>query len=232
MTPVRFDRLPDAFQKEAVRPYAEYLTTKKWALFWKRCFDLIASFLLIILLSPIMLVLAVLVKATSTGPVLFKQERVTALGKRFLIWKFRSMVDSAEGQGPLVTVNEDHRITSIGRFLRKSHLDELPQLFNVLTGDMSFVGTRPEVPKYVGHYTDEMMATLLLPAGITSMTSISFSDESQMLVGEESMDSIYIHKILPMKMEMNLEYVRSFSLKNDCKILINTVLLFLGIYDG
>ena len=161
-------QLPREFRTEAVRPYYEALCRKKAQLIIKRMFDLILSCVLIVLLSPVMLILAVAIKLDSPGTVMFRQVRVTQYGKEFRIFKFRTMVQNAQQLGTQVTVKGDSRITRMGHLLRKCRLDELPQLFNILLGEMSFVGTRPEVPKYVSRYTPEMMATLLLPAGVTS----------------------------------------------------------------
>ena len=168
----KWDMLPAFMQTESVREYYDILSHKKISLVVKRLFDIVASFVLLIILSPFMLTIALLIKADSHGPVFFRQERVTQYGRTFRIFKFRTMVDGADRKGSLVTVGNDSRITRMGQLLRKIRLDELPQLINVLTGDMTFVGTRPEVRKYVEAYTDEINATLLLPAGITSRASI------------------------------------------------------------
>lgn len=176
-----------------------------------------------------MLLLAVCIKLDSKGPVFYRQERITQYGRPYRIFKFRTMVADADKKGPLVTRGGDSRITSMGRKLRRCRLDELPQLFNVLMGDMSFVGTRPEVQKYVDSYTPEMMATLLLPAGITSRTSIAYKDEEEEIdrykkeTGKDT-EEIYIRYILPEKMKYNLEYIRTFSVFKDLKIMVDTVL--------
>lgn len=230
--PKSFDELPDSMKKEEVREYYDSLAKKRFQLWLKRAFDIILSSLLILILSPVMLVLAAIIKLTSAGPVFFRQTRVTTFGKEFYILKFRSMIQNADKIGPLVTVGNDERITKVGRFLRKTHLDEVPQLFNVWKGEMSFVGTRPEVPKYVSAYTDAMMASLLLPAGITSEASIRFTDEAELLSGASDADTAYINVILPQKMVFNLNYLREFSVVNDLYILIQTFLLFLGVRNG
>ena len=230
--PKSFDELPDSMKKEEVREYYDSLAQKRFQLWLKRAFDIILSSLLILILSPVMLVLAAIIKLTSAGPVFFRQTRVTTFGKDFYILKFRSMIQNADKIGPLVTVGNDERITKVGRFLRKTHLDEVPQLFNVWKGEMSFVGTRPEVPKYVSAYTDAMMASLLLPAGITSEASIRFTDEAELLSGASDADTAYINVILPQKMVFNLNYLREFSVVNDLYILIQTFLLFLGVRNG
>ena len=230
--PKSFDALPDSMKREEVREYYDSLEKKRFQLLLKRAFDIVVSLLLILILSPVMIALAVVIKSTSEGPVFFRQTRVTTFGKEFYILKFRSMIQNADKIGPLVTVGNDERITKVGRFLRKTHLDEVPQLFNVLKGEMSFVGTRPEVPKYVAAYSDSMMASLLLPAGITSEASIRFTDEAELLSGAFDADSTYINVILPQKMIFNLNYLREFSVINDLYILVQTFLLFLGVRNG
>ena len=158
---------------------------------------------------------------------MYRQTRVTTYGREFRIFKFRSMVQNADKKGSQVTTKCDGRITRIGRILRKYRLDELPQLLNILNGDMSFVGTRPEVVKYVRHYTSEMRATLLLPAGVTSMTSIEYKDEEKLLESVEDADDIYIHQILPEKMKYNLKALEKFNFLEDLKTMFRTVLAVL-----
>lgn len=186
-------------------------------------FDLILSCVLIVLLSPVMLILAVAIKLDSPGTVMFRQVRVTQYGKEFRIFKFRTMVQNAQQLGTQVTVKGDSRITRMGLLLRKCRLDELPQLFNILLGEMSFVGTRPEVPKYVSRYTPEMMATLLLPAGVTSQASIQYKDEDRLLENAQDADKTYVEQVLPGKMEYNLKSILEFSLWKDFKTMIDTV---------
>ena len=164
-----------------------------------------------------------MIKLDSKGPVLFKQVRVTSYGKKFKIWKFRTMVNNADKIGTQVTTRGDSRITRVGHLLRKVRLDEFPQLFNVLTGDMTFVGTRPEVPKYVECYTDEMKATLLLPAGITSRASIEYKDEEKLLENAENADTVYVQKVLPEKMKYNLREIERYSFWRDIETMIRTV---------
>ena len=200
-----YDKLPKRFQIEAVKPYYDILSKKKRSLFLKRVTDIVlCSILLVFLIIP-MIIIALSVKVTSKGPVFYKQKRVTTYGRIFNILKFRTMVDGADKIGSLVTGNNDSRVTSVGKFLRKYRLDEIPQIFNVLSGKMSIVGTRPEVPKYVERYTDEMYATLLMPAGITSLASIKFKDEEKLLQSSENIDEDYVNKILPQKMRYNLK---------------------------
>ncbi len=219
----RFEQLPAPMQCDAVRSYYDLLDRRRGSLLLKRAFDIAASALLLLLLSPVLLGVAVAVKCDSPGPVFFRQERYTANMRRFRIFKFRSMVDKAELAGPLVTVDGDSRVTRVGSFLRRTRLDELPQLLNVLAGDMSFVGTRPEVEKYVERYTDEMLATLLLPAGVTSLASICFKDEAKLLESADDADEVYVKEILPRKMEYNLAYLREFSFWGDLRLMLRTV---------
>jgi len=154
---------------------------------------------------------------------MFRQIRITQYGKKFRIYKFRTMIPDAEAAGSQVTAKNDMRVTGAGKFLRKYRFDEIPQLLNVIAGDMSFVGTRPEVVKYVGHYTDEMTATLLLPAGITSEASILYKDEEKLLSDAENTDAVYIEKILPQKMKYNLDAIEQFGFFSDIKTMLRTV---------
>ena len=218
-----FDKLPREFQNGEVRVYYDILQKKRASIVLKRIFDIFVSLVLLgILLIPIA-VIAVAVKLDSKGPVMFRQERVTRYGKVFRIFKFRTMVVNAESLGSMVTTDSDSRVTKIGRTLRKYRLDELPQVFNVLAGSMSVVGTRPEVPKYVRQYEDAYYATLLLPAGITSLASIMYKDEEKLLASHEDADKVYIEKILPEKMKYNLEYTKSFGFGSDIRLMFKTV---------
>lgn len=223
-----WNELPEFMQVEEVRPYYESLRHKQGQLILKRCFDIICSLILIILLSPILLVISIWIKLDSKGPVFYRQERITQYGKIFRIFKFRTMVTNADKIGSLVTTKNDSRITKVGEKIRKYRIDELPQLFNVLIGEMSFVGTRPEVKKYVDQYTKEMNATLLLPAGVTSIASIEFKDEDEILgksrEKNKSIDEIYIEEVLPQKMKYNLKAITSFSFVKEIGTMINTVL--------
>ena len=219
----RWDDLPHSMQNDAVRPYYNSLQQKKISLFCKMIFDRSLSLIMLIVLSPVFLILAVLIKLDSPGEVFFRQERVTQYGKKFRIHKFRTMVKNAESFGTQVTVKSDMRVTKIGKKLRGCRLDELPQLIDIWQGNMSFVGTRPEVPRYVEAYTDEMMATLLLPAGVTSDASIRFKDEENLLSEAGNIDEAYIKKVLPQKMAINLQSLKKFSIYNDIKIMLATV---------
>ena len=219
----KWTQLPPELQNDSVREYYDILNKKKMQLFFKRLFDIVMSFLLLIMFLPLFLVLAVAIKCDSKGPVFFKQERVTQYGKTFHIFKFRTMVVDAERLGSQVTVSNDCRVTKIGRIMRKLHLDETIQVLNVLMGQMSFVGTRPEVTKYISKYTDEMMATLLLPAGITSLASIAYQNERQLLHDTDNIDQVYTEQILPDKMRYNLYSIEHFSLGFEMKIMLQTI---------
>ena len=223
----KWEDLPPHMQNEQVREYYDILKKKSASLLFKRVFDVVISFLMLVALSPLFLILAVVIKLDSDGPVFYRQERVTQYGKRFRIFKFRSMVVSAD-LGSLITVSDDSRITKVGRFIRKYRLDELPQLIDVLRGTMTFVGTRPEVVKYTAHYTSEMMATFLLPAGVTSLASIYYKNEMALLDSAEDTDRVYAEDILPVKMYYNLKAIEEFSFFGDIKIMFMTVLAVLG----
>lgn len=222
------DRNNEKMMSEAVRPYREELKKHRAALIVKRIFDILAALALIILLTPVMMIIAAAVAIDSPGGVFYRQTRVTAFCREFRIIKFRTMRADADRCGPAVTSGCDGRITRVGRILRGCRLDELPQLFNVLAGDMSFVGTRPEVPKFVARYTPEMYATLLLPAGITSEASIRFKDEAELIAGSDDPETEYVNVILPMKMKYNLASVKNFSLIGEAKTLVRTVLAVMG----
>ena len=223
----KYENLPENMKNENVKEYYNILSHKKISLIVKRLFDIIASLILLIILFPIMLILTIAIKIDSKGPVFYRQERITKYGKKFRIFKFRTMVQDADKKGALVTIGEDPRITRVGSKIRKCRLDEFPQLINVLKGEMSFVGTRPEVEKYVNKYTDEMKATLLMPAGISSRASIEYKDEdemiSQYLNKGEKVDDIYVQRILPEKMKWNLEYIKKFNIIEDIKVCFKTV---------
>lgn len=218
-----WDELPEFMRTDEVRPYYDSLNAKKGSLIFKRIIDIFLSLFLLVLLFPVFLILFILIKRDSQGPVFFRQERITQYGRSFRIHKFRTMVVNAEALGSQVTVDGDVRVTAIGYTLRKYRLDELPQLIDVLKGDMSFVGTRPEVKKYVDKYTDVMIATLLLPAGITSEASLSFKEEANLLSGNVDVDKTYVTKILPHKMEYNLRELKNFSICSDLRTMIKTV---------
>lgn len=218
-----FDKLPKDFQNNDVKIFYNKLKHKKTNLILKKTFDIILSFSLIILFLPLFLIISIVVKLTSKGRIFYLQERVTTCKKTFKIIKFRTMIENADKMGSLLTVNNDARITKVGEFLRKTRLDEIPQLFNILKGEMSFVGARPEVPKYVDKYSDQMKSTLLMPAGVTSLASINFKNEDKLLNNAENVDKTYINKILPEKMKYNLEYIEKFNLIYDFKIMFKTI---------
>ena len=218
-----WNKLPSKMQTKVIAPYYEYLNSKKVNLIIKRIFDVIFALLLLIILSPIFLILSIAIKIDSPGPVFFRQIRVTQYGKEFRIFKFRTMVIDAEKLGAQVTSDEDPRVTRVGNFIRKIRLDEIPQLINVLFGTMTFVGTRPEVPKYVEQYSEEMLATLLLPAGVTSEASVYFKNEAKLLENSDNIEKTYIEEVLPQKMEYNFQYLKKFSAWHDLRIIFFTV---------
>ena len=224
---IKWEALPSEMQTAEVRRYYEILEKKKVALFFKRAFDVVVSFLMLLVLLPVFLVLAIAIKLDSRGPVFYRQTRVTQYNKTFRIFKFRSMVQNAD-KGSQVTVSGDARVTRVGKFVRKCRLDEISQLIDVLRGEMTFVGTRPEVTKYTEQYTPEMMATLLLPAGITSLASIYYKDEAELLDAAEDTDKVYVEDVLPAKMYYNLRAIESFSFWGDIKVMFMTVFAVLG----
>lgn len=224
----KWEELPSYMQTEEVRPYYDKLKKKKFSLFFKRLFDIVAALIMLIVLSPIMIVIAIAIVVDSKGGVFFRQERVTQYGKVFRIHKFRTMVANADKKGAEVTMKNDARVTKVGKKIRKCRLDELPQVFDVLAGNMTFVGVRPEVSKYVDEYKNEWNATFLLPAGVTNLTCIYFKDEDELLSGVEDIDKVYIEKILPMKMKWNLKGIIEFSFWNDIKLMFMTVFAVCG----
>lgn len=224
---ISWKKLPDEMKNEYVEIYYTILSKRKVSLAVKRIFDVIISLVMLILSSWLFLILAILIKIDSEGPVFFRQVRVTTGNREFRIFKFRTMINNADKIGSLVTTGNDMRITRVGVKIRKCRLDEIPQLINILIGDMSFVGTRPEVRKYVDCYTPEMMATLLLPAGVTSLASINYKDEDDIIdrytAEGMSVDEAYVDKVLPEKMKYNLEYIKQFDFWSDIKLMIKTV---------
>ena len=223
----KWDKLPPEMQTPEVRRYYDILKKKQLSLFFKRLFDILVSLIMLIVLSPVFLILAIAIKTDSKGPVFYRQVRVTQYNKKFRIFKFRSMVEGAD-KGSQVTVKGDARVTKVGRFVRKSRLDEVSQLIEVFRGTMTFVGTRPDVPKYTERYTPEMMATLLLPAGVTSLASIYYKDEAELLDASDDTDKTYVEKVLPEKMRYNLKALEDFSFFGDIKIMFKTVFAMLG----
>lgn len=224
----KWEDLPAFMQCEEVREYYDILAKKKGALVLKRVFDVVVAVIMLIILAIPMLIIAVMIKVDSPGPVFYRQERVTTYGKKFKIHKFRTMVDGADHKGSTVTVDHDSRITKVGAKLRDKRLDELPQLFDVLDGNMSFVGTRPEAVKYVKQYekyNKAYYATLLLPAGITSEASIAFKDEASLLDGlaSEEVDKVYMANVLTTKMQWNLRSIKKFSFWGELGTMIRTV---------
>ena len=220
----KWEDLPAFMQCDEVRKYYDILSKKKTSLKLKRIFDVVMAEILLVIFAIPMLIIAMMIKLDSPGPVFYRQERVTAYGKKFKIHKFRTMVNNANKMGTAVTVQNDNRITKVGAKLRDLRIDEIPQLLDVLNGDMSFVGTRPEAVRYVRKYTKEMRATLLLPAGITSEASIRYKDEAKLLDEAENADEIYVKKILPEKMRYNLNSIEKFSFKRDILTILRTAI--------
>lgn len=223
MRMISWEKLPPQMQTEAVKPYYEILQKKQIGLIFKRLFDIVVSLIMLLILSPVFLILAIAIKLDTEGPVFYRQVRVTQYGKEFRIFKFRTMVNNADKIGSQVTVGGDNRITRVGKVIRECRLDEIGQLLNILGGSMTFVGTRPEVPKYVEKYTSEMWATLLLPAGVTSEASIRYKDEAALLDAAEDVDATYIQDVLPGKMKYNLRSIQEYSFFKDIKTMFQTV---------
>lgn len=224
----QWDDLPEFMQTDEVRPYYEVLKKKKLSIFFKRAVDLVGGLALLVLLAIPMAVIALMIKLDSEGSVFYRQERITTYGKHFKIHKFRTMVSNADKIGTAVTVGNDSRITRIGAKLRGHRLDELPQVFDLISGNMSFVGTRPEAVKYVEKYKPEYMATLLLAAGITSEASIRYKDEAELLENATDPDKVYVEEIVPQKMMYNLKSIKDFSFWGDIVTMIRTVFAVLG----
>jgi len=224
----KWKTLPDYMQNDEVRFYYETLQKKKVSMFLKRVMDLVGGLILLILLAIPMIIISIMIKLDSEGPVFYRQERVTTYGKHFKIHKFRTMVSNADKIGSTVTVGNDSRITNVGAKLRGCRLDELPQVLDLISGNMSFVGTRPEAVKYVEQYKPEYMATLLLPAGITSEASIRYKDEAELLDASSDVDKTYIEEVLPGKMKYNLDSIKNFSFFGDIATMFRTVLAVLG----
>ncbi len=224
----RWEDLPDFMRISEVRPYWESLNKKRGQLFLKRLFDFVLALILLIILAIPMSIIALCIKIDSRGSVFYRQERVTAYGKHFRIHKFRTMVNNADKIGTTVTVDADPRITKVGSKLRNLRLDELPQVFDVISGNMSFVGTRPEAVKYVERYRPEYNATLLIPAGITSEASIRYKDEDKLLSSADDVDSVYLDMVLPEKMKWNLDSIKKYSFLRNILIMIRTMFAVLG----
>ena len=224
----KWETLPDYMQNDEVRDYYDSLQNKKVSMFLKRVMDLVGGLILLILLAIPMIIISIMIKLDSDGPVFYRQERVTTYGKHFKIHKFRTMVSNADKIGSTITVGNDSRITKVGAKLRGCRLDELPQVLDLISGNMSFVGTRPEAVKYVEQYKPEYMATLLLPAGITSEASIRYKDEAELLDAAKDVDKTYIEEVLPGKMKYNLDSIKNFSFFGDIATMFRTVLAVLG----
>lgn len=224
----KWDDIPKFMKCDEVKEYYDVLSKRKKSLLLKRVFDIIVGIILLVLLAIPMLIIAIMIKVDSKGPVFYRQERVTTYGKKFKIHKFRTMVNNADKIGSAVTVGGDARITKVGAKIRDLRLDELPQLLDVLSGNMSFVGTRPEATKYVEKYSNEMLATLLLPAGITSEASIRYKDEAELLDAADDVDNVYVTEVLPEKMKYNLQSIREFNFGKEIRTMFRTVFAVLG----
>lgn len=224
----KWEELPDFMKNDEVRPYYEILKKKKVSLVFKRVFDFTGGIILLVLMAIPMAIIAIWIKLDSRGPVFYRQERITTYGKHFKIHKFRTMVNNADKIGTAVTVGNDSRITKVGAKLRGCRLDELPQVLDLISGNMSFVGTRPEAVKYVEMYNEEYMATLLLPAGITSEASIRYKDEAELLNRADDVDKVYVKEVLPGKMKYNLESIEDFSVIGEIKTMFRTFFAILG----
>lgn len=221
---MQYEKLQKNMQDKSLEPYRLAVEKAKIALFFKRFFDIVVSLALLIILSPVMILTAVAVKIDSKGPVIFKQDRVGKNCKIFKMYKFRTMIVNAESVGAQVTSGSgDSRVTKVGRFLRKTRLDEFMQFFNVLKGDMSIIGPRPEVARYVAEYKPVYYATLLVRPGISSNVSIDFCDEGEILKDKDDPEQYYIDVLMPQKMELNLKYIENISLLQDIKIFFRTI---------
>jgi lipopolysaccharide/colanic/teichoic acid biosynthesis glycosyltransferase len=220
---VKWEKLPQDMRNECVMEYYKVLYHKRYIIIVKRVIDILFAFILFVLLAPLFIIVACAVKLDSKGSVLFHQTRVTQYGRLFKIYKFRTMIENADKNGELITKDNDTRITKIGGLLRKYRIDEIPQLINIIKGDTSFVGIRPEVEKYVQFYSEEMKATLLLPAGVTSKACVLYRDEGRILAGNENIDHLYINIILHEKMRINLDSLKTFSLTSDFYTIILTI---------
>ena len=223
-----WDNLPEFMKCDEVRVYYDILTKKKLSITLKRIFDMVMAVIMLVILVIPMLIIAIMIKLDSSGPVFYRQERVTAYGKKFKIHKFRTMVNNADKLGSSVTVNGDNRITKVGKRLRNLRIDEIPQLIDVINGDMSFVGTRPEAVKYVEKYKPEYIATLLMPAGITSEASIRYKNEDKQLNDVHDIDQVYVEQVLPDKMKWNLNSIERFSILREILTIFRTISAVLG----
>lgn len=210
-------------QSECIAKYRAIVERKRVYLFFKRAFDTVVSALLICCLSPVLIVTALAVGLTSRGGVFFTQRRVGLNGRIFKIIKFRTMVPKAASMGREITVGDDKRVTAVGRFIRRIRLDELPQFFNVLTGDMSLIGPRPEVEHYVNQYDDAEQATLLVRPGLSCRASLLFADEAKLLAAQPDPEKYYVNIIMKQKAQLNLEYIENMSFAEDIKTFFATI---------
>lgn len=202
----------------------EKLASRKIQLLLKRIFDIVASGLGLLILSPLLIIIALIIKMDSEGPIFFKQKRVGINKKPFSIYKFRTMVNEAEKLGKQITIGNDNRITKVGLYIRKYKIDELPQLINVFIGEMSLVGPRPEVPRYVDLYDEQQQQILFVKPGITDYASIKFRNENEILAKSKNPEDEYIKNIMPMKIDLNLKYIEEISIITDIKIILKTII--------
>lgn len=206
----------------------QVLEQRKPQLIAKRAMDIVISGAALVVLSPVLLLVALLIKIDDPGPVFYRQVRVGKDGKTFRIFKFRSMVVDADKKGLQITIGRDPRITRMGAFLRKTKLDELAQLINVFVGDMSFVGPRPEVPRYVELYTPYQRQVLLVRPGITDYASIAYRNENDLLAGAQDPEKMYIETIMPDKIELNMKYLHEISPLTDIRLIFKTIAAVIG----
>ena len=202
---------------------AAVLEKRKLQLVLKRAMDIVISGGALLVIWPVLLLISLAIQSADPGPVFYRQVRVGKDGKEFRIFKFRTMIVDADKKGLQITVGKDNRITRMGRLLRKTKLDELAQLINVFVGEMSFVGPRPEVPRYVNLYTPYQRQVLLVRPGITDYASIAYRNENDMLEGAEDPDRMYIDVIMPDKIELNMKYLREISPLADIRLILSTI---------
>lgn len=212
-------------RRRSIRPSisADSFTYYPKSLVSKRIIDIICSFIGLVLLAPFLAMVATFIKCASPGPVFFRQTRMGQFGRPFRIYKFRTMCIDAETQGAQVTTGDDPRLTGVGRVLRRYKIDELPQLFNVVLGEMSLVGPRPEVPRYVAAFKKDYEQILKVKPGITDYASLEFKDESELLEMAENPEKKYLDEILPVKIELYKKYLREQSFFNDIRLILLTI---------
>lgn len=201
----------------------EYKSKSLYIGFGKRLFDIVFSLTFLIVLSPVLVIIWILVKLSGEGPGLFKQTRMGKNGSPFILYKFRTMTNSSEAKGLSITSRDDNRITAVGKYLRKYKLDELPQLYNVLKGEMSVVGPRPESKKYVDLFENDYSYILQISPGLTDYAALEFKNEEEILAGYEDVEEAYIDEILPEKILLYRKYINDMSFQTDIRIIIRTI---------